>query len=80
MRPIYRLGTVGKRFADKQIRGGKVLQNPWQRRAPLIVALALLAMVLLFFFEWLGSEQKQKWVESPIAVPVENDRAPKARP
>lgn len=46
----------------------------------MLVALALLATALLFFFEWLGSEQPQKWVESPIAVPVEKDRAAKPRP
>lgn len=51
----------------------------WRRRVPMILALALLAVALLFFFEWLGSEQLQVWVESPIAVPVEKDQTAKPR-
>ena len=53
--------------------------NRWRRRVPIIVALALVAIALLFFFEWLGSEQPQIWVESPIAVPVAKDQATKPR-
>jgi hypothetical protein len=79
MRPIYRLGVGGKRFALLQIRGGAVRNNRWRKRAPIIAALALMAIALLFFFEWLGSEQPQIWVESPIAVPVAKDQAPKPR-
>jgi hypothetical protein len=45
----------------------------------MILVLALLAIALLFFFEWLGSEQPQKWVESPIAVPVAKEPATKLR-
>jgi hypothetical protein len=56
-----------------------VQDNRWQGRAPVIGALALLAIALLFFFEWLGSEQPQNWVESPIDVPVQKDQAKKPR-
>jgi hypothetical protein len=63
-----------------QIRGGKVPKSIWQRRLPMLVALALLATALLFFFEWLGSEQPENWVESPIAVPVEKGRTVPSRP
>jgi uncharacterized membrane protein YhiD involved in acid resistance len=28
-----------------------------------------LTILLLFFFEYLGSEQPQKWVEEPVAIP-----------
>jgi hypothetical protein len=45
----------------------------------MFAALALLAIALLFFFEWLGSEQPQIWVESPIAVPVAKNPATKPR-
>jgi hypothetical protein len=45
----------------------------------MILALALLATALLFFFEWLGSEQQQNWVDSPIAIPVEKDQTSKPR-
>ena len=79
MRPIYRLGEVGKWFAHLQIRGGIVQQHRWRRRVSYFVALALLAIALLFFFEWLGSEQPQNWVESPIAVPVVIDQVPRPR-
>ena len=53
--------------------------NRWRKPVPIIAALALLAIALLFFFEWLGSEQPQIWVESPIAVPVAKDQTPKPR-
>ncbi len=54
-------------------------QNRRRRLVPVFVALALLATALLFFFEWLGSEQPQNWVESPIDVPVKENRAEKPR-
>ena len=54
-------------------------QHRWRRRVSYFVALALLAIALLFFFEWLGSEQPQNWVESPIAVPVVIDQVPRPR-
>jgi hypothetical protein len=79
MRPIYRLGVAGKRFAVWQIRGGKVQQNRWRRRHLWPVAVIALAILLLFFFEWLGSEQPQKWVETPIDVPAENGSVAKRR-
>jgi hypothetical protein len=44
----------------------------------MLVALALLVTALLFFFEWLGSEQSQKWVESPVTAPVEKPASPTA--
>ena len=53
--------------------------NRWRGRVPMFAVLALLAIALLFFFEWLGSEQPQIWVESPIAVPVANDQTTKPR-
>jgi hypothetical protein len=56
-----------------------VRNQGWRRRVPVTLALALLLIALLFFFEWLGSEQQQVWVESPIAVPVGNDTAAKPR-
>jgi hypothetical protein len=69
MRPIYRLGVAGKLFTLCQIRGGIVQQN-WRRMRVLwLFAIAAIMIVLLFFFEWLGSEQPQIWVESPVAVP-----------
>ncbi len=34
-----------------------------------MIALALLLTMMLFFFEWLGSEQPQKWVEEPVTMP-----------
>jgi hypothetical protein len=42
-----------------------------------LIALALIMVALLFFFEWLGSEQPQKWVEQPIALPPEPGSAAK---
>lgn len=53
--------------------------NRWRKPVSIIAALALLAIALLFLFEWLGSEQPQIWVESPIAVPVVKDPATKPR-
>jgi hypothetical protein len=35
----------------------------------LTFGLIVLFTILLFFFEWLGSEQSEKWVEKPIAMP-----------
>ncbi len=35
----------------------------------LLGVLLLILTILLFFFEWLGSEQPQKWVEEPVAMP-----------
>jgi hypothetical protein len=63
--------VCGKLFAALQIRGG-IVQNR-KRRGPFMLALALAAVALLFFFEWLGSEQPQEWVETPIAVPPDPD-------
>jgi hypothetical protein len=40
--------------------------------------LVILLTILLFFFEWLGSEQPEKWVEKPIAMPktaVQSDKS-----
>ena len=54
-------------------------KHRWRKRVPIIAALALLAIALLFFFERLGSEQPQIWVESPIAVPVAKDPATRPR-
>jgi hypothetical protein len=79
MRPIYRLGVAGKLFAVSQIRGGNVQQNRWRRRGLWLFAIVAIMVVLLFFFEWLGSEQPQKWVESPIALPPEDGGADKRR-
>lgn len=45
----------------------------------MIGTLALLTIALLFFFEWLGSDQQQSWVESSIAVPVEKNQKAKPR-
>ena len=41
------------------------------RRGRMLLMLACLAFALLFFLEWLGSEQPQTWVETPIDVPPE---------
>jgi hypothetical protein len=79
MRPIYRLGFAGKLFAQPWIRGGIVQQKHGRRRGLWLVAIAAIMVMLLFFFEWLGSEQSQKWVESPIAVPVDDGGAVKQR-
>jgi hypothetical protein len=49
------------------------------RRSLILLALALGLVALLFFFEWLGSEQPQVWVETPIDVPPENGGAAKRR-
>jgi hypothetical protein len=46
-----------------------VQRKPRRRRGLMLLLLACGLVAMLFFFEWLGSEQPQKWVESPIAVP-----------
>jgi hypothetical protein len=69
MRPIYRLGVAGKLFAAWQIRGGIVQQNRWRRRGLWLLAIVAILGGLLIFFEWLGSEQPQIWVETPIDLP-----------
>ena len=42
-----------------------------RRRGVMLLLLACIGLALLFFLEWLGSEQPQKWVETPIEVPPE---------
>jgi hypothetical protein len=79
MRPIYRLGVAGKLFAASQIRGGIVQQNRWRRRGLWLLAIVAMLIALLFFFEWLGSEQEQKWVEKPIALPPDNGGSGKGK-
>jgi hypothetical protein len=48
-----------------------------RRRGVLLLVLACTGLTLLFFLEWLGSEQPQNWVETPIAVPPEDGEAAK---
>lgn len=48
-----------------------------RRRGVMLLLLACSAIALLIFLEWLGSEQPQKWVETPIAVPAEDSSAAK---
>jgi hypothetical protein len=43
----------------------------------MLLLLACAMVGLLFFFEWLGSERPQKWVEVPIAVPPDKGSAAK---
>jgi hypothetical protein len=45
----------------------------------MIIAIVAMLIMLLFFLEWLGSEQPQKWVETPLAVPPEPADTEKAR-
>jgi hypothetical protein len=33
-----------------------------------LFAIASIIVAMLFFFEWLGSEQPQHWVEIPVAA------------
>lgn len=61
--------------SGRQIRGGCV--QFIRRRGIMLLLLACLGLALLFFLEWLGSEQPQEWVETPIAVPPEESGGPK---
>jgi hypothetical protein len=63
----------------RKIRGGIVQQGPERKRGLMIVAIVVMLAMLLFFLEWLGSEQPQKWVETPLAVPPESVGVEKAR-
>jgi hypothetical protein len=56
-------------FANIGSRGRKLRHKSRWGRATVAIALALLFTILLFFFEWLGSEQPQKWVEEPVTMP-----------
>jgi hypothetical protein len=44
-----------------------------------LLAIVAILGALLFFFEWLGSEQPQKWVETPIDLPPEPGSTEKRR-
>jgi hypothetical protein len=57
----------------QQIRGG-IVQHI-RRRGVMLLLLACLLVALLFLLEWLGSEQPQHWVETPIAVPPQEGAA-----
>ncbi len=37
----------------------------------MIVSIVAMLVALLFFFEWLGSERPQIWVETPLPMPPE---------
>lgn len=54
-------------------------RNTGRRRGLLMVVVVATLVALLFFFERLGSEQPQKWVETPIVVPPEPGAADKGR-
>ena len=46
-------------------------QNSGRRRGLWLLAIVAIMVALLFFFEWLGSEQPQITVEMPIPTPPE---------
>lgn len=56
-------------FANIGSRGWKLRHKSRRGCAAVAIAVALLLTILLFFFEWLGSEQPQKWVEQPVTMP-----------
>jgi hypothetical protein len=39
------------------------------RRGVVLLASVAFLTILLFFFEWLGSEQSETWVEKPVVMP-----------
>jgi len=69
--PIYRLGVREKHFAkDKEwIMHGQ--QKKGLRKFWVFVFLLIVAVALLFWLEWMGSEQKMKEIEQPVPIPAQ---------
>jgi Na+-transporting methylmalonyl-CoA/oxaloacetate decarboxylase gamma subunit len=44
------------------------------------LGMIFLTIVLLFFFEWLGSEQTEKWIEKAVPIPEKAIEPEKSEP
>jgi hypothetical protein len=76
MRAIYRLGVTGKQFADvpdsmasQQEMPVKNASKAGNRGYLTWVVAIVLAVGILFWLEWMGSEQPQHVIEIPITAP-----------
>ncbi len=45
----------------------------------LALMLVIIFTILLFLFEWLGSEQSANWVEKPVAMPQKGAQTEKSK-
>lgn len=49
----------------------KVVRSRWKKLLPRLLLVAFVAAALLFWFEWLGSEQPLELKEIPVQAPAE---------